>query len=139
MNPIYEFIGTTNSTKSSKKQGGKEVLTNRVFIIKKTLSDGTVRYGEYSIAKVNSMTVALKCINRKCHASLTIESAHEIIIQKTHIERSGKKRNIYNFSPEADLTYDRKYDRPHHNHTNTAKCHSETISGGQYIQSFESI
>ena len=124
MNPVYEFIGTTNSTKLSKKQGGKEVLTNRVFIIKKTLSDGTVRYGEYTVAKVNSMTIALRCLNRKCNAVITIESTHEIIIQKTHIERNGKKRNVYNFSPEADLTDDSKYDRPHHNHTNTAKCRS---------------
>ena len=53
---------------------------------------------------------------------LTIESAHEIIIERTRIERNGKKRNIYNFSPTADLTDDSKYARPHHNHTNSAKC-----------------
>ena len=70
------------------------------------------------------MTIALRCINRKCHSSLTIESAHEIIIERTRIERNGKKRNIYNFSPTADLTDDSKYERPHHIHTNSAKCQS---------------
>ena len=95
-----------------------------MFVIKKTLHDGTVSYGEYSLAKVNSMTLALRCVNRKCHSVLTIESAHEIIVEKTHIERNGKKRNIYNFSTTADLTDDSKYARPHHIHTKSVKCQS---------------
>ena len=90
MNPVFEFIGTTNSTKFSKKIKDRDVLKNRVFVIKKTLHDGTVSYGEYSVAKVNSMTIALRCINRKCHSALTIESAHEIIIERTRIKRNGK-------------------------------------------------
>ena len=61
MDPVYEFIGTTNSTKFSKKIKDKEIQKNRVFVIKKTLHDGTVSYGEYSLAKVNSMTLALRC------------------------------------------------------------------------------
>ena len=124
MDPVYEFIGTTNSTKFSKKIKDKEIQKNRVFVIKKTLHDGTVSYGEYSLAKVNSMTIALRCVNRKCHSVLTIESAHEIIVEKTHIERNGKKRNIYNFSTTADLTDDSKYARPHHIHTKSVKCQS---------------
>ena len=88
MNPVYDFIGTTNSTKINKKIKDKDIQKNRVFVIRKTLHNGTVTYDEYSIAKVNSMTTALKCINRKCHSVLTIESALEMIIEKPHIERN---------------------------------------------------
>ena len=35
MDPVYEFIGTTNSTKFSKKIKDKEIQRNRVFVIKK--------------------------------------------------------------------------------------------------------
>ena len=67
MDPVFEFIGTTNSTRYSKKIKDRDILKNRVFVIKKTLHDGTVTYGEYSVAKVNSMTVAL-------HKIKTLES-----------------------------------------------------------------
>ena len=121
MNPVYDFIGTTNSTKITKKIKDRDIQKNRVFVIRKTLHDGTVTYGEYSVAKVNSMTIALRCINRKCHSVLTIESAHEIIIEKTHIERNGKKRNIYNFLPTENLADDTKYNNLHHVHSKAAK------------------
>ena len=64
MNPVYDFIGTTNSTKINKKIKDKDIQKNRVFVIRKSLHDGTVTYGEYSVAKVNSMTIAHRCINR---------------------------------------------------------------------------
>ena len=47
MNPVYDFIGTTNSTKINKKIKDKDIQKNRVFVIRKTLHDGTVTYGEY--------------------------------------------------------------------------------------------
>ena len=122
MNPIFEFVGTTISTKISKKKGGKDILKNRVYVVKKTLNDGSVFYMEYTISKVNSTTVALRCCNRKCHSTLALETSHEIIIERTHIEPSGKKRNIYNFSKEADLADDSLYGLAYHDHSYSAKC-----------------
>ena len=121
MDPVYQFIETTNSTRFTKVKGDKNVFNTRVFVIKKTLHDGTVRYAEYTTAKVNSTSVALRCVNRKCHSSLAIESAHDIIVERVHVERNGKRRNIYNFSTEADLTDDSLYANPNHSHTRAQK------------------
>ena len=124
MEPIFEFIGTTNSTLISKKKGGRDILKNRIYVVKKTLSDGSVFYLEYTISKVNSTSIGLRCVNqRKCNSTLTLETSHEIIVERTHIERSGKKRNVYNFSQEANLADDSLYGQVFHRHSSTAKCH----------------
>ena len=125
MEPIFEFIGTTNSTLISKKKGGRDILKNRIYVVKKTLSDGSVFYLEYTISKVNSTSIGLRCVNqRKCNSTLTLETSHEIIVERTHIERSGKKRNVYNFSQEANLADDSLYGQVFHRHSSTYSINS---------------
>ena len=67
-------------------------------------------------------TICLRCSNRKCKGTLTLETEQPIIvarIQVTPHTQVRKERKIYDFAESADLTDDSKYGNPHHNHVNT--------------------
>ena len=59
---------------------------------------GHVSYGEYSVAKVNSMTIALRCINRKCYSVLTIESDISTESLKKIMTRGGHTSSVIDVS-----------------------------------------
>ena len=119
MEPKFEFVGTTNSTQYNVKDKTKN---NRVFHIKKIYPDGKETYCEYTTNRVNMNTVCLRCTNRKCKSTLTIETSQPTTVARIQVTPSGKNRRIFDFHESADLSDDTKYGNPHHNHVNTANC-----------------
>ena len=119
MEPEFELVKTTDSTKIAKKCKN---TNDRVFHIKKRLSNGEELYSEYTTNKVNSTSVSIRCTNRKCNSTLNIECSHSIEVVRVHIETNGKTRNVFGFSESVDLSNDSLWGIVYHKHSRGIKC-----------------
>ena len=92
MEPKFEFVSTTNSTLYNAKDKHKN---NRVFHIKKIYPNGRETYCEYTTNRVNMNSICLRCTNRRCKGTLTLETSQPIIVARIQVTPSGKERKIY--------------------------------------------